>query len=242
LKDTYASAHTIGDCQTIVAALPFQLDEAEMAYHVGAKSYRTSHFGAYPNNCTLGHEMCVNADGNFRESYKRAVWVMAYWCYLYGWDATCNVMRHYDVTGKPCPLPFVDQVFDDHLCAGIGFTEAQTAWIRENLHIDGLQGEPLWVAYLSDIADLTEILREGGLPMLQQLAQRMDELQTKNCELENRVQQLEMGLRLAQIPEWAAEGVQCALNKGLIDTPDGGSHDFYRTLTIMYRSGMLTKE
>lgn len=239
LRDTYASAHTVGDDTTILAALPCLNEEVEMAYHVGAASYRTSYFGTYPNACTLGHEMCVNADGNFRESYKRAVWVMANWCFQFGWDADSAVMRHYDVTGKPCPLPFTDVVHDNRQCAALGFTEAQTAWIRDHLHIDGLLGEALWRAYKSDVADLTVILREGGLTMLQQLVQKMEELQARNSELENRFHQLEKALYLSQIPDWAADSVQCAVQKGLIDTPEGGSYDFYRTLTILHRNGTL---
>lgn len=47
------------------------------------------------------------------------------------------------------------------------------------------------------------------------------------------------------VPEWAKEAVTAALSlnpatgKPLVDTPDGGSYDFYRLLTILHRAGKL---
>ncbi|GIP38623.1 hypothetical protein J31TS4_19030 [Paenibacillus sp. J31TS4] len=41
------------------------------------------------------------------------------------------------------------------------------------------------------------------------------------------------------IPEWAAAAVDAAKCKGLIDTPAGGSYDFYRLLTILNRKGLI---
>ena len=58
----YASAHYIVDDKEIILCVP----ENEMAYHVGAETYRTSRFGSYPNATTIGVEMCVNADGDFK--------------------------------------------------------------------------------------------------------------------------------------------------------------------------------
>ncbi|WP_438498003.1 M15 family metallopeptidase [Paenibacillus sp. IHBB 3054] len=41
-------------------------------------------------------------------------------------------------------------------------------------------------------------------------------------------------------PEWAQPAVKAAVNAGLIDTPEGGSQDFYRILTVLDRAGLLT--
>lgn len=41
------------------------------------------------------------------------------------------------------------------------------------------------------------------------------------------------------VPEWAQEAVSAAVAAGLIDTPDGGSYDFYRLLTILHRKGIV---
>ncbi|WP_433943453.1 M15 family metallopeptidase [Paenibacillus sp. SN-8-1] len=42
-----------------------------------------------------------------------------------------------------------------------------------------------------------------------------------------------------EIPKWAEKAVQAAQAAGLIDTPKGGSEDFYRVLTVLYRGGLL---
>ncbi|MBY9078419.1 glucosaminidase domain-containing protein [Paenibacillus sp. HN-1] len=41
------------------------------------------------------------------------------------------------------------------------------------------------------------------------------------------------------IPDWAQPAVQAALGAGAIDTPSGGSYDFYRILTVIYRLGLI---
>ncbi|MNO08104.1 hypothetical protein D3C81_2305940 [compost metagenome] len=41
------------------------------------------------------------------------------------------------------------------------------------------------------------------------------------------------------IPAWAEPAVQAAVAAGLLDTPSGGSYDFYRLLTVLNRAGLL---
>jgi len=153
-KDSYGSAQIIGDGDSILAAIPYMPKDAELAYHVGAKVYQTPYFGSYPNNCTIGYEMCVNKDGNFRESYKRAVWSMSHLGYIYKWNPKEDVMRHFDITTKDCPLPFLDIIYDDRHCLGKGWSVSDIKWIRDNLHIDGIQGEKLWTKYISDVTEI----------------------------------------------------------------------------------------
>jgi hypothetical protein len=198
---TYGSAHIIGDCESIIAVLPYLPGSAEMAYHVGANTYFTSYFGTYPNSRTLGYEMCVNRDGNFRESYKRAVWTMAYWCFIYGWNPQTDVMRHWDITHKDCPLPFLDLIFDDYHCRSKGWSDEEIQWMRENLHIDGVQGEALWQQYRSEVCELVDIMNKNN-----------GELKLSEEEEDN------MAMNL---PDWAWNQayniVGDAYNKGLID-------------------------
>jgi N-acetylmuramoyl-L-alanine amidase CwlA len=62
----------IVDDHSIIFCVP----ELEMAYHVGAKTYQTRAvqlLSKYPNDCTIGIEMCVNADGDFKATYKNTV-------------------------------------------------------------------------------------------------------------------------------------------------------------------------
>lgn len=98
----YGSAHYFVDSEKIMRCLP----ESEMAYHVGATSYKTSRFGSYPNNCTLGVEMCVNSDGNFKVVYDQTVELTAMLMKKYKLNVDTELVRHFDVTGKNCPAMF----------------------------------------------------------------------------------------------------------------------------------------
>jgi N-acetylmuramoyl-L-alanine amidase len=121
---TEASAHYIVDDKQIVRCLP----ENEMAYHVGAKQYKPealAKLSSYPNNCTIGIEMCVNADGNFQETYRRTVELAADILKRYGWGVD-RLWRHFDITGKNCPAYFVS---DDFARKYTGLTAAQ-AWAK----------------------------------------------------------------------------------------------------------------
>jgi flagellar protein FlgJ len=42
-----------------------------------------------------------------------------------------------------------------------------------------------------------------------------------------------------EIPPWAKDAVEAAVRAKLIDTPDGGSFDFYRLVTILHRAGLI---
>ncbi|MGG0885910.1 N-acetylmuramoyl-L-alanine amidase [Brevibacillus parabrevis] len=119
---TEASAHYIVDDRQIIRCLP----ETEMGYHVGAKSYKPEalkQLSSYPNNCTIGIEMCVNADGDFWTMYKRTVELAADILRRYSWSVD-KLWRHFDITGKNCPAYFV---MDDKAKQYIGLTATQ-AW------------------------------------------------------------------------------------------------------------------
>lgn len=79
---------------------------------------------------------------------------------------------------------------------------------------------------------------EGGEQMEQLLA-RMKEMEDKYAELQSRVQTLEETGRMTSVPEWAKEAVNAAVSQGLVDTPEGGSYDFYRILTVLHRKGII---
>jgi hypothetical protein len=42
-----------------------------------------------------------------------------------------------------------------------------------------------------------------------------------------------------KVPTWAETAVQAAVKAGIVDTPDGGSEDFYRVLTIIHRKELI---
>lgn len=116
------SAHYIVDDHQVVQCLP----EDEMGYHVGATSYKQAalrQLSYYPNDCTIGIEMCVNQDGNFHQTYAHTVELAADILRRHGWGAD-RLWRHFDVTGKDCPRFFVA----DDTARAFGFKGAATGW------------------------------------------------------------------------------------------------------------------
>ncbi|MGG1660825.1 N-acetylmuramoyl-L-alanine amidase [Brevibacillus sp. NRS-1366] len=127
---TEASTHYIVDDSQIIRCLP----ENEMGYHVGAKTYKQTaltRLSAYPNNCTIGIEMCVNADGSFQSMYQQTVELTADILKRYGWGKE-HLWRHYDITGKNCPAFFVG---DEYARKYTGLT-AVGAWdkFQQDVH------------------------------------------------------------------------------------------------------------
>ncbi|CAM4420721.1 glycoside hydrolase family 73 protein [Paenibacillus typhae] len=47
------------------------------------------------------------------------------------------------------------------------------------------------------------------------------------------------GRAVMNVPAWAEPAVNAAVAAGLLDTPTGGSYDFYRLLTVLQRAGLL---
>lgn len=99
-----ASAHYFVDEKEIWQAVR----EADMAYHCGGKSY--VHKGCRNAN-SIGIEMVSRKDalGKYYikpEVVQRAAALVRQLMAKYGIDSA-HVLRHYDVTGKKCPEPFV---------------------------------------------------------------------------------------------------------------------------------------
>ncbi|MFK7692845.1 N-acetylmuramoyl-L-alanine amidase family protein [Paenibacillus sp. HJGM_3] len=91
----YASANVFIDKTKILVIIP--LDE---------ESWHASQANPY----SIGIELCIEEDGSFHpETVRNAVefgkWLSAEWGLK-----TCDYLRHFDVTGKRCPLPWLDDV------------------------------------------------------------------------------------------------------------------------------------
>ncbi|MED4749969.1 N-acetylmuramoyl-L-alanine amidase [Brevibacillus choshinensis] len=122
---TEASAHYCVDDQQIIRCLP----ENEMGYHVGAKSYKPEALkglSPYPNNCTIGIEMCVNSDGDFKKMFQNTLELAADILKRYGWSVD-RLWRHFDITGKNCPAYFVTDSFAKRFT---GRLSAEQAWAK----------------------------------------------------------------------------------------------------------------
>jgi N-acetylmuramoyl-L-alanine amidase len=107
-EERYASAHyIIGLEGEVIQCIP----NYEMAYHVGAQKYTPlalKNLSSYPNDCTLGIELChPDWTGEFNDKTLGACHILV--CQLLEKTELTqkDVYRHFDITGKGCPLYFV---------------------------------------------------------------------------------------------------------------------------------------
>ena len=102
--DIGASAHYFVDEHDIVQSVP----DAARAWHCGASAYKHTECR---NDNSLGVELCCypNGDGTWYfapETVANAVQLVRSLMAKYSIDAD-HIVRHYDVTGKVCPEPYV---------------------------------------------------------------------------------------------------------------------------------------
>jgi N-acetylmuramoyl-L-alanine amidase len=107
-KARFASAHYIIGLQgEIIQCIP----QNEMAYHVGAKEYKspaTIYLGNYPNNSTIGIELChEDWTGVFKTETLDSARALIVDLLKRHDLTTGDVYRHFDITGKDCPRYFV---------------------------------------------------------------------------------------------------------------------------------------
>ena len=99
-----ASAHYFVDDNSIWQCV----EDKDIAWHVGANSYRHPYCR---NSNSIGIEMCCYNNGGKLDIsnavVQNTVELAAYICKKYGITID-RVVRHYDVTGKNCPAPFVE--------------------------------------------------------------------------------------------------------------------------------------
>lgn len=110
-----ASAHYLVDDRTVVQALP----EREVGYHcgdmplgyykpAGRELIKGEARGLTPNYFTIGVEMCVNEDGDFGRMHDNTIDLLAWLLFRHRLSAG-DLLRHFDVTGKNCPLFMLDE-------------------------------------------------------------------------------------------------------------------------------------
>lgn len=102
--DIGASAHYFVDAQDIVQSVP----DAARAWHCGASAYKHPECR---NDNSIGVELCCDQDAAGRWRFDQAtvanaVQLIRTLMAQYGIDID-HVVRHYDVTGKICPEPYV---------------------------------------------------------------------------------------------------------------------------------------
>ncbi|MGR3206134.1 peptidoglycan recognition protein family protein [Bacillus glycinifermentans] len=102
--ERYASAHYFVDRNEVQQIIP----ENEVAYHAhdGNRCYATF-LKPNANTTAIGVEMCVEKNGKIHgDTVQNAAELVADLCKRYGLS-TDSIVRHYDVTNKNCPAPWV---------------------------------------------------------------------------------------------------------------------------------------
>lgn len=74
---------------------------------------------------------------------------------------------------------------------------------------------------------------------IENLNKAVTDLTSEKNALKSRVAWLEAAAKQTEIPYFAKESVAKAVAAGLVDTPEGGSYDFYRLVTILDRKGLI---
>lgn len=73
----------------------------------------------------------------------------------------------------------------------------------------------------------------------EEVVRMLEKLQEQIAALQYRVSSLEEQAAMEVVPEWARAAVDAAVKAALIDTPEKGSYDFYRLLTILHRKRII---
>lgn len=102
----------------------------------------------------------------------------------------------------------------------------------------GYATDPNYATKLIDIMDMFNLYQyDHGIKEVDEMS---DEDKKKLADLEKRLAVME-SRAVMDIPVWAESAVKEAVSAGVLDTPNGGSYDFYRLLTILNRAGLLKK-
>ena len=97
---TGTSAHYFVDRNAVMQSV----DEGDTAWHCGSDHPRHPYCR---NSNSIGIEMCDSVDGVPDDVKSLTVSLVQELMSRYGIDSS-HVLRHYDVTGKRCPVPWVD--------------------------------------------------------------------------------------------------------------------------------------
>lgn len=112
LSGSYASAHIFVDDNEAICIIPLN----EITYHANDIQKYVNGHPYYPlrgvignaNYSTIGVEMCLDRNGNITEkTFKNTVKAVKELIAIYPHITRDKIWRHFDVTGKNCPAPWV---------------------------------------------------------------------------------------------------------------------------------------
>lgn len=101
---TGTSAHYFVDRNAVMQSV----DERDTAWHCGSDNPKHPYCR---NSNSIGIEMCDSVDGVPEDVRSLTAGLVRELMVKYGIDSS-HVLRHYDVTGKRCPAPWVDNPAD----------------------------------------------------------------------------------------------------------------------------------
>lgn len=104
-KRRHASAHIFVDKEEAYLIIPLD----EVAYAANDGTFRgIPELRPNANYRSISVELCIEKDGTFHpETVKRAAQINTYLCEKFNLDPMKDIVRHYDVTRKNCPAPWV---------------------------------------------------------------------------------------------------------------------------------------
>lgn len=122
---------------------------------------------------------------------------------------------------KSCPVIDMNKFRDDVDGKTIERDDSMNA--AEKAEFDSLKSK------VSSLENSNKVLKKG----VQEQGSTIKKQFARIAELEK--------LQKMEAPSWAKPAVSAALAAGIIDSPSGGSYDFYRNLTILHRAGLMIK-
>lgn len=157
--------------------------------------------------------------------------------------------KRVDVTAAFRAYDSVEDFFRDQdlLFENKRYTGVRTAQSPEEqadmLQACGYATDPQYAQKLRNIIAAHNLKRydteaEVQKQMIGELKKQIEQLTAEQAQLRQRLKTLESRARV-DVPAWAREAVDAAVKAGIVDTPEGGSLDFYRMLTVMHRTGHI---
>ena len=231
-----ASAHYFCDEYGVMQSVR----ECDTAWHCGARAYWHPECR---NGNSIGIEMCSRkrADGSYYikpETVANAAALAREIMQRYGID-TDHVLRHYDVTGKRCPMPWVDDPAQWTAFLAM-LTPKNTTTDEEDeddmVRYNTIEEVPSWAQdTVRALVDAGALGGVGGgnldlsMDMIRGLVVGTKYAAARNPRYET----------IDDVPDWAQEGVQRLVERGALAGEGGGkinlSRDMLRTLVVCQR-------
>jgi N-acetylmuramoyl-L-alanine amidase len=141
-QQRYAGAHIFVDKTEAICIIPLD----EVAYHANDVQQRNADGSPWrgvpellpnANFLSIAVEMCVEKDGTFHpDTIARTEDIFVELCKRYNLDPIKDIVRHYDITHKDCPAPWVKDTqafinFKNRVNAKLkGGSSVQNGWVK----------------------------------------------------------------------------------------------------------------